>query len=75
MDEGEKGLRKAFEQVTTGNVKTAVEYSKETRRLMRILAEEVKRMETELNFQRVQMEQFKIQLAGVQTKLFGGGTA
>jgi len=71
---GEKELKKAFEEVTTRNVMTVIAYSKETRRELREMREKIFSLEAELRAQKAQIEQFKIQLAGVQTKLFSGGT-
>ena len=74
MEAGEFENRKAFEEVTTKNVKTGVDYSTDTRKLFRELEKKVEILESMVRSQSVIIEQFKIQLAGVQTKLFSGGT-
>lgn len=74
FESGEKELKKAFEEVTTRNVKTVIEYSQETRKGLRSVELKVEKLESELFALRSVMEQFKIQLASVQTKLFSGGT-
>jgi len=74
MEAGEKELRKAFEDVTTRNVKSTIEFSNETRKIVKELESQVQLLLNELSVQKAQMDQFRIQLAGVQTKLFSGGT-
>ena len=74
MEAGEFENRKAFEEVTTKNVKTGVDYSTDTRKLFRELEKKVEILENIVRSQSAIIEQFKIQLAGVQTKLFSGGT-
>jgi predicted RNase H-like nuclease (RuvC/YqgF family) len=74
FESGEKEMKKAFEEVTTRNVKTVIEYSKKTREIVREMELEIKRLGAELSAQKAIIEQFKIQLAGVQTKLFSSGT-
>ena len=74
MEAGEFENRQAFEEVTTKNVKTGIDYSTETRRLFRELEVKIEHLEKVVRSQGEIIEQFKIQLAGVQTKLFSGGT-
>lgn len=75
MDETDKDMRLHFEGVTAKNVKTVIEHSKETRELVIELAEKIQRVEN--NFLAIQenLNQFRIQLAGVQTKLYSGGSS
>lgn len=74
MDETEKDLRKAFEDVTTGNVNAAIDYCKTTRAMTRELMETVERQNNIIVSQNATMDEFRKQLAGIQTKLFAGGT-
>ena len=74
MESGERELRKAFEDVNTRNVKAAIEYSKETRKMIRIMEGKIVILEGMIKGQNAAIEGFKIQLACVQTKLFSGGT-
>jgi len=74
MESGEHENRKAFEEVTTKNVKTGVDYSTDTRKLFRELEKKVEILEGIVRNQNTTIEQFRLQLAGVQTKLFSGGT-
>lgn len=74
MDETEKDLRKAFENVTTGNVNAVIEYCKTTRAMTWELMETVERQNNVIVAQNATINEFKKQLAGIQTKLFAGGT-
>lgn len=74
MEPGEKELRKAFEDVTTKNVKTTVDYSTETRKMVRDLEEKVGKLEGMLQSQTSIIEAMRAQLACVQTRVFSGGT-
>ena len=74
MEAGEKELRQAFEEVTTRNVRAAVQYSEETRKLVRQLEDKVTRLEGLIKNQDDAIEQLKIQLLGVQARVFSGGT-
>ena len=75
MEAGEKEIKKAFEEVTTRNVLTGIEYTKETRKLFRNLEEKVDRLQNQVVAQGELLNQFRIQLAAVQTKLFSGGSS
>lgn len=74
MESGEKELRKAFEEVTTNNVKAAVAYSTETRKLIRTLEQRQNRLEEERKQDKALIESLRKQLANVQTKIYSGGT-
>lgn len=70
MEPGELELRKAFEEVTTKNVRTVIEYTTSTRTLVRELEEKLelankKIMQYEERFQTIQS-----QMAIVQAKLY-----
>ena len=67
-------MSKIFEDTTTKNVKTGIDFTQETRRLFRELEEKVRKLENTIQVQQELLNQFRIQLAGVQTKLFSGGT-
>ena len=75
MEPGELELRKAFEDVTRNNVKTVIDYTTETRKLIRETQEtlvELKRMIAERDSQITQLRQ---QVSLIQGKLYNGGTA
>ena len=74
MEAGEKELRKAFENVTTNNVKAILEHSNKTRKLIRKLEENIKRLENIVIAQNSIIDNFRIQLAAIQTQIYGGGT-
>ena len=74
MESGEYENRKAFEEVTTKNVKTMIGFSEDTRELIRNFEERMIKLESILRQQNVELSNFRLQLAGVQAKLFNGGT-
>ena len=74
FESGEREMKKAFEEVTTRNVKTMISYSKDTREIVRSLEEKVALLEEYNRNQTIIIEALKKQLASVQTKLFSGGT-
>ena len=74
FESGEREMKKAFEEVTTRNVKTMIAYSKDTREIVRSLEEKVALLEEYNRNQTIIIEALKKQLASVQTKLFSGGT-
>ncbi len=74
MEAGEYESRKAFEQVTTNNVRIVIGYSKETRDLQRKLEEKVTLLEKQLRNQALTIEDLRKLIANLQVKVFGGGT-
>jgi hypothetical protein len=74
MEAGEFENRKAFEEVVTSNVRTGIDYSKETRRLFRELEMKLDNLDGMIRTQNTVIEGLRLQLAGVQAELFRGGT-
>ena len=74
METGELELRKAFEEVTTKNVKTVVDYSTQTRDLVRDLQDEVKNLKNMLVTRETELAQLRQQVSIVQGKIYQGGT-
>jgi len=74
MESGEYENRKAFEEVTTKNVKIAVAFAQETRNLIRGHEEKMIKFESTIRQQKLELSQLRNLLAGVQAKLFSGGT-
>ena len=74
MDETDKDFRKAFEDVTNKNIETVIKFTKETRIMFQEMKEELTVAHNKIKMQNETIEQFRIQLAGLQTKVFSGGT-
>ena len=74
MEAGEVELRKAFEEVTIKNVQTVINYSKDTRDIVRTLETNIKHLQNNLLSANTEISQLKTQLSIVQAKLFAGGT-
>lgn len=70
----EKELRKIFEDTTTNNVKAILEYSTETRKIVRGLEEELIKLNKTITNQNVTIGELRNQLSNVQAELFRGGT-
>jgi len=73
MESGEKEIRQAFEEVTTKNVKAAIEYSNETRKIVRLLEEKMLHLELLMQEQNKAIAGLRQQLAMIQGKLYTGG--
>ena len=74
MEAGEKELRKAFEDVTNNNIKAVLDYSKETRNIVREIENKIGRLEEERRQDKALIEKLRDQLAAVQTRVYSGGT-
>lgn len=75
MEAGERQMRKAFEDVTTSNVRTNIDFSTETRRLVRELSEQVQELKNMVAARDGDLAELRRQLGVVQGKLYQGGTA
>ena len=75
MEAGEKEVKKALEEVQVRNITTIVAFVEASRQL--ILAQQVKidSLNTQLVAQAELLNQFRVQLAHLQTKVFSGGSA
>ena len=74
MEPGELELRKVFEDVTRQNVQTNIDFSNDTRKLVRELQTEVKALANNVVTQNLIIEELKKQIALLQQKLYSGGT-
>ena len=74
MESGEKEMRMVFEEVTTKNVKAAIEYSNETRKIVRLLEEKMLHLEKMMQNQNKIIGDMKQQIAILQGKLYQGGS-
>lgn len=74
MGAGDKEQRLIFEDITRRNVLATVAHSNETRKVVRSLEEQVSRLQNIVISTGEDIKQLKIQLASLQTRVFGGGT-
>lgn len=74
MEPGEFEMRKVFEETTTKNVKTVIDYTTQTRDLMRELEKTVKELKNMLVMRDKETTQFKQQISIIQSKLYTNGT-
>ena len=70
MEPGELELRKAFEEVTTKNVRTVIEYTTSTRTLVRELEEKLKLANKKIMQYEEKFQTIQSQMAIVQAKLY-----
>jgi len=74
MEAGELELRKVFEEVTRKNVQVTIEYSKDTRRLVRELEIEIKNMRNTILSKSQEISMLKTQIAQIQGQLYQKGS-
>lgn len=74
MAPGEYELRKAFEDVIRMNVDTIIQYSRDTRDMVRDLEKEVGRLRDQLLSRGKEVNLLKSQLANIQQTLYARGT-
>ena len=74
MEAGELEVKKALEEVQTRNITTIVKFVEDSRQL--ILAQQVKidSLNTKLIAQENLLNEFRVQLAYLQAKVFSGGS-
>ena len=74
MADEQTELRRNFEQTSTRNIMAGISHGNETRKIVKALDEKVMRLENIIIQQQELLEQFRIQLAGVQQRLFACGS-
>jgi predicted nucleic acid-binding Zn-ribbon protein len=74
MEPGELEHRKAFEETATKNIKTVVDYSTDTRRIVRELQIKVDSQDKQIVLLNQLINDLRAQLATTQAKLYKGGT-
>ena len=73
MEAGEMEMRLAFEEVTTRNVKAAINYSTETRKIVRELEKKVDHFEKVIVGKDEVINDLRLQIARIQQQLYTGG--
>jgi uncharacterized coiled-coil protein SlyX len=75
MEAGELEVKKALEEVQVRNINTVVKFVEESRQM--ILAQQIKidSLNAQIVAQAELLNQFRVQLAYLQTKVFSGGSA
>ena len=72
MEAGELEMRKAFEEVTTRNVQAAINYSNETRKIVRQLEEKILHLERLAQAKDKEIAEMRQQISVIQQKLYTG---
>ena len=75
MEAGELELRKAFEEVTTNNVKIIIDYTTQTRELIREAQESIKELKNLIVIRDSDIAELRKQVSLIQSKLYSGGTS
>jgi hypothetical protein len=71
---GEKEQRQAYEEITTRNVRAAVDHGNETRKLIRNLEVEIGLLKGVLRATDERITMLQAQIASLQAVVFRGGT-
>jgi predicted RNase H-like nuclease (RuvC/YqgF family) len=74
MEAGERELRKAFEDVTTGNVRTMIDYCTKTREMVQKSKEDVQELKRMLAQRDEDVVELRRQLGILQGKIYQYGT-
>lgn len=74
MEAGERELRKAFEEVTTRNVKAILDHNNETRKMVIELINKINTLEGKVREQDGTISQLRMMLSTIQAKVYQGGT-
>ena len=74
MEAGELEVKKALEEVQVRNIKSVVEFTQKSRDLVLAQNEKINALNAQLYAQQELLNQFRIQLAGLQTKVYSGGS-
>lgn len=74
MESGEKELRKAFEEVTTNNVRAILDHANSSRKMVRELEEKVLQLEELLRQYDNRFATMQNQITNLQAKLYRGGS-
>lgn len=70
MLEGEKELRKVFEETSTNNIKAMLEHGNESRKLVRELQERLDHVETQLRQKEEKIESLRTSIVQLQMKTY-----
>ena len=75
MEAGELEIKKGLEEVQTRNITTIIKFVEDSRQM--ILAQQIKidSLNSQIVAQAELLNQFRVQLAHLQTKVFSGGSA
>ena len=75
MGAGDREVVEAFEEVITRNVRSVVNYSDETRKIVRELERHIDILHNQVVGYQERLEQMQSQVAALQAKVYAGGTA
>jgi uncharacterized protein Yka (UPF0111/DUF47 family) len=74
MEPGEKELREIFERTTISNIKAIISYNDQTQELVKMLEKKVEDLDGIIRQYDTAIDNFRKQLAVLQTKIFQGGS-
>jgi len=74
LEAGEKEVKKALEEVQVRNITTIVSFVEASRKMVLEQQEKIDSLNSQVAAQSALLEQFRIQLAAIQTKFFSGGS-
>lgn len=67
-------LARASEEVVRKNILTMQDYTKESRKMVRVLEKKVEQLNNQIKLQDEKFEEMRVQFTAIQMKIYSGGT-
>lgn len=74
MDAGEREVKKALEDVQVNNIKAIIAFTESSRQMVLAQQTKIDSLNSQIQAQADLLNQFRIQLAGIQGFIYKGGT-
>jgi len=74
LEAGEREIKKALEEVQVRNIKSIVAFTEDSRKLVLAQQIQIDSLNAQVAAQAALLDQFRIQLAGLQTKVYSAGS-
>lgn len=74
MEAGEKEVKKALEEVQVRNINAVVDFTQKSRAMVLDQDKKIESLNSQVQAQAALLNEFKTQLAFLQTKVFSGGS-
>ena len=74
MESGEREIKQAFEEVQVRNINSVITFVETSRKMTLEQQEKIDALNARVMAQEALLNQFRVQLAGLQTKIYSGGS-
>lgn len=74
MEAGELEIKKALEEVQVRNITTIIDFTQKSREMVLEQNIKIESLNSQIQAQQLLLNEFRIQLAHLQTKVFSGGS-